>query len=174
MKHAALLSAFGVFAAACGSSPPPATPVPPQSSAKTPVTAPASRDSLFLEVVTIERKWVAKFAPDEAKDAKAWSDDAAKKLAAEMTKRLRNSPDTREAIADSVQQVLGDLAAADPNRPKMSVLERERIKDVKHLSAAVKAGLGQFADHAHPGDVLDTPASDEEAVVVARAVPARR
>jgi hypothetical protein len=172
MKRAALLVPF--LAAACGSSPPPATPAPPQNSAKTPVTAPASREPLFVEVVSIERRWVAKFAPDDAKDAKAWAAEAAKKLAADMTTRLRNSPDARAAIADSVQQVLGDLAAADPDRPKMSVVERERIKDVKHLSAAVRAGLGQFADHAHPGDVLDTPASDDDAVVVARAVPPGR
>ena len=158
------------FTTACASTPPPATPAaPPQ---KATATAPASREPLFVEVVAIERKWVTKYAPEDTKDAPAWARETSNKLAVELTKRLKKSPDMRAAIADSVEQVLGDLAAADPDRPKMSVVDRERIKDVKHLSASVKAGLGQFADHARPGDVLDTPAGDEDTVIVARAVAA--
>lgn len=112
-------------------------------------------------------------APDpatvkQARDAKA--SELAKQLGTEMTQHLRNSPDFRAAIAEAVEQVLGDAAVADPDRPKVNVVDRERIKDAKHLSPAVKAGLGQFADHAHPGDVLDTPAADEDVIVVARAV----
>lgn len=287
MKRAALL--FFLLTTACGSTPPPATPVPPKHEPKPTVTAPASRQPLFVELVAIEQKWVAKYVPDAPEDVKAWAEtanvepafywilvrvdsktsDAAAKakaqkllertkkepfervareasddpgtkefggmhparhvpdfakevreawkalkpgetsalvktdmgwcfvkkapppddalasqyrrakageltktLGAEMTKHLRSSPDFRAAIAESVQQVLGDLAVADPDRPKMNVVDRERIKDAKHLSAATKAGLGQFADHARPGDVLDTPASDDEMVVVARAVAA--
>ena len=269
---------------ACGGpAPAPATPAAPPREAKERPSAPASREPLFVELVTIERRWVAKYVPDGDDDVKAWAatakvepsfywilvkDDAAakakaqkllertkkepfakvardsddpgsrdrggeyaaakvkdfvkevqdawaplgmgqtsavfksrygwsfvkkdapstetlaplyrkaksgdltKKLGAELTKRLQSSPDIREAIADSVQQVLGDSAVADPDRPSMSVVDRERIAGLKHLSAAAKAGLGQFADHARPAEVLDVPVSDGEVVIVARAVAA--
>jgi len=163
MKTFAL--AILLSSAGCASAPP-ATPVPPPNSGKALATAPASREPLYVEFIAIRHAWVGKYLPDGVTDVKATS----KKLGLELTKQLRNSPDPREAIADSVQLVLGDSAVADPDRPKSNVVERERIKELKHLSAAAKAGLGQFADHAKPGDTLDTPASDEEVVVVARAV----
>lgn len=288
MRFAALV-VLASLASACGSAPPPATPVPaPKKEAKERPAVPASRAPLFVELVAIEQKWVAKYVPDDADAVKSWAatakvepgfywvlvkidakspdatakakaqklldrskkepfekvardsddpgskerggeyeashvkdfvrevqdewnklkpgetsplfkssfgwsfvkkdapsaamvapqyrvakaGDLTKQLGAEMTKHLKNATDMREAIADSVQTVLGDSAVADPDRPKMNVVDRDRIKDLKHLSAAAKAGLGQFADHAKPNDVLDTPASDENTVVVARAVAA--
>ncbi|MFO0740646.1 MAG: peptidylprolyl isomerase [Labilithrix sp.] len=278
-----------LLATACGTPPPPATPVPPPpKEAKEKPAYPASREPLFVEFVTIERRWVTKYVPDGADDVKAWAETAkvepsfywilvkvdpktgdapakakaqkllertkkepfakvahdsddpgsrerggeyaaahvkgfvkevqdafaplkpgetsavfkssfgwgfvkkdapspellaplyrdakstelTQKLGAEMTKHLRSSPDLRQAIADSVLSVLGDSAVADPDRPKPGVVDRERIKDLKHLSASSKAGLGQFADHARPSDVLDTPVTDKDEVIVARAVAA--
>lgn len=170
MKTALPLLLSTLLLAACGS-PPPVTPVPPASThGKEVGTAPASREPLFVELVTIRREWVAKYAAGGPEQVNA----SAEALGSEVIKRLRNSPDAREAIADSVQAVLGEAAVADPDRPKTTVVERERLKDLRHLSAAVKAGVGQFADHARPGDVLDRPASDVDVVAVARAVPAKR
>jgi hypothetical protein len=153
--------------AACASAPPPA-PAPPAASSKPMSTAPASRDALYVELIAIRVSWVNKYLPDGETDAKLTS----KKLGATLTKNLRNASDPREAIADSVKEVLGDSAVADPDRPKPNVVERQHLKELKHLSAAAKAGLGQFADHAKPGDSLDTPASDDEMVIVARALTA--
>lgn len=150
--------------AACHSNPAPATPTPVPVT-KPVATAPASREPLFVELVSIRRAWVRKYTPEAADPAKA-----ADVLGAELVKKLRNSPDSREAIADAVQQVLGDSAVADPDRPKANTVEREELKHLKRLSASTRAGLVQFTDRAHAGDILDPPAADEEVVVVARVV----
>lgn len=153
-----------VALAACHSNPSPATPAR-VAVTKPVVTAPASREPLFVELVSIRRAWVRKYTPEAADPAKA-----ADVLGAELVKKLRNSPDSREAIADAVGAVLGDSAVADPDRPKANTVEREEIKHLKRLSASTRAGLVQFTDRAHGGDILDPPAADEDVVIVARVV----
>ena len=85
-----------------------------------------------------------------------------------VARRLKASTPARAAIAEAVQAVLGDRGASDANRPKAAVVDRERLKQVR-LTAAAKAALETFAESAHPGDALPSPAVDGDTIVVARA-----
>jgi hypothetical protein len=95
--------------------------------------------------------------------------DAAKKLGEELLTRLKGNAPTRPAIAEAVETSLGDRATNDANRPTASIVDRERLKQVR-MTAAAKAALETFANSAHPGDVLPSPAIDGDTIVVARAV----
>ncbi len=99
---------------------------------------------------------------------KAKAPELAKKLADELLARLKGETDTRPAIADAVRTVLGERGANDANRPTATVVERERLKQVR-MTPAAKAALETFADNAHAGDVLPSPAVDGDTIVVARA-----
>ena len=99
---------------------------------------------------------------------KAKAPDLAKKLADELLARLRANQPARPAIAEAVQSVLGERGASDANRPTASVVDRERLKQVR-LTPAAKAALETFARSAHPGDALPSPAVDGDTIVVARA-----
>lgn len=94
--------------------------------------------------------------------------ELAKRLGHELLARLASNAPSRAAIADAVQTVLGERGTSDANRPKAAVVDRERLKQVR-LTAAAKAALETFAEGAHPGDSLPSPAVDGDTIVVARA-----
>jgi hypothetical protein len=100
---------------------------------------------------------------------KAKAPDVAKKLADEIQGREKTAGSARAAIAEAVEAVLGERASADPDRPTASLVERERIKQAR-LPAAAKAAIETFAQSAHPGDTLPSPAVDGDTIVVARAL----
>ena len=99
---------------------------------------------------------------------RAKAPEVTKKLADELLLRLKGNADARPAIAEAVLAVLGDRGANDANRPKASLVDRERLKQVR-MSPAAKAALETFAQSAHPGDVFPSPAVDGDTIVVARA-----
>lgn len=94
--------------------------------------------------------------------------EVAKKLAGELLARLKSGAPARAAIAEAVEVALGERGLNDANRPTASVVDRERLQQVR-LPAAAKAALETFARSAHPGDALPSPAVDGETIVVARA-----
>lgn len=98
---------------------------------------------------------------------KAKAPEAAQKLAEDLQGRFRAKAETRSSIADSVQSVLGEGAANDVDRPRAVIVERDRLKNVR-MPAAAKAALETFAQSAHPGDALPSPAVDADTIIVAR------
>ncbi|MBX3225600.1 MAG: peptidylprolyl isomerase [Labilithrix sp.] len=110
-------------------------------------------------------------APEEALERayrKAKAPEAARKLGEELLARWKNGADSRPAIAEAVEAVLGERGVNDADRPRAHVVDRERLTQVR-LTAAAKAALETFARGARAGDVLPSPAADGEIVVVARA-----
>lgn len=98
---------------------------------------------------------------------KAKAPEVAQKLAEDLQGRFRAKAETRSSIADSVQSVLGEGAANDVDRPRAVIVERDRLKNVR-MPAAAKAALETFAQSAHPGDALPSPAVDADTIIVAR------
>jgi hypothetical protein len=100
---------------------------------------------------------------------KARAPEAAKKLGEELLARLKGNAPARPAIAEAVEATLGERATNDAERPSASIIDRERLKQVR-LTAAAKAAIETFANSAHPGDLLPSPAIDGDTVLVARAL----
>jgi hypothetical protein len=100
---------------------------------------------------------------------KAKAPELAKKLGDELLQRMKGTTPARTAIADVVDAVLGERAANDANRPNASLVDRDRLPQVR-LTAAAKAALETFVNSAHPGDALPSPAVDGDTMLVARAV----
>jgi hypothetical protein len=99
---------------------------------------------------------------------KAKAPEATKRLGEELLSRLKGGAPARSAIAEAVEAVLGARASSDEGRPNASSVDRDRLRQVR-LSAAAKAAIETFANGAHPGEVLPSPAVDGDIVLVARA-----
>jgi hypothetical protein len=99
---------------------------------------------------------------------KAKAPEVATRLGTELLQRLKNGAESRAAIAESVEAVLGGTASSDAVRPAASIVDKDRIGQVR-LPAAAKAALETFASGAHAGDVFPGPAVDGDTVLVARA-----
>ncbi len=121
--------------------------------------------------------WLKKDAAseDELTDSyrKVKGPELAKKLAEEISAKMKGDTSARAAIADAVTSVLGENAAADVDRPQAVVVDEKRIKALR-LPDDAKDKLGAFAKTAGPGQVLEPPVATPHAFVVARGVtPAR-
>ncbi len=99
---------------------------------------------------------------------KSKAPELTKRLGDELLERFKANMPARAAIAEAVLAVLGERGASDASRPTASVVDRDRLKQVR-LPAAAKAAIETFAHGARPGEALPSPAIDGDAVVVARA-----
>jgi hypothetical protein len=92
-----------------------------------------------------------------------------RRLGDELLARMKVIEESRRAIAEAVEAVLGERATNDADRPTAAFLDRDRVKQVR-IPAAAKAALETFAASAHPGDLFPSPAIDGDTVLVARAL----
>ncbi|MBX3212009.1 MAG: peptidylprolyl isomerase [Labilithrix sp.] len=104
----------------------------------------------------------------EAAYRKAKAPALAQKLGEELLARLDGRADSRSAIAEAVEAVLGERGVNDAERPRAQVVDRERLPQVR-LTAAAKSALEAFARGARAGERLPSPAVDGDTIVVARA-----
>ena len=112
---------------------------------------------------------------DELTDSyrKVKGPELAKKVAEEISAKMKGDTSARAAIADAVTSVLGDNAAADVDRPQAVVVDDKRIKALR-LPDDAKEKLAAFVKTAGPGQVLEPPIATPHVYVVARGVtPAR-
>ncbi|MBX3200644.1 MAG: peptidylprolyl isomerase [Labilithrix sp.] len=104
----------------------------------------------------------------EAAYRKAKAPAIALQLGEELLARLDERADSRPAIAEAVEAVLGERGVNDAERPRAQVVDRERLAQVR-LTAAAKAALEAFARGARAGERFPAPAVDGDTIVVARA-----
>lgn len=116
-----------------------------------------------VEIVVVSTKWVERYVPfdafaggDEAAFKRAHAAEYAKKLADEIGAGLRAGDPGRRAIARAIESTLGESALADPDRPAVVVVLRDRPAPV-HLLGSSSVAIDAFARSAKDGVVLEPP-----------------
>jgi hypothetical protein len=102
---------------------------------------------------------------------KAKAAELAQKLAASLLARLQKAEaDARSTIAEVVEEILGERAVADPDRPVPVVVDDDRISHAR-LQPKAKDAVSEMLKSAKAGETVKEPILEGDSTTIARAVP---
>jgi len=101
---------------------------------------------------------------------KAKSEGAMKKLAdAILARWKKGETDARKAMADTVGEILGESAVADPDRPSPVLVDEPRFRTAR-VPASAKTAIEKMLKEGKAGDIVSAPIVEADAAIIARAV----